>query len=185
MVGFREFPGPCNLFCGILAAENPCFFFSPKDRWICPMKRGFPVEFMCPFANSYTLASSSSINMAKITIAKMGTEIHAKWPASLAGFHPDHLHTDWSSEVCATWQDKTTWIGCLWSEDWGVETGLRYTCIVSYCIRIYTNLNLILIIPSISKQFRHHPSMESILCEPWCNPNQHSSSTGPDWGCWW
>ena len=28
MVGFREFPGPCNLFCGILAAENPCFFLS-------------------------------------------------------------------------------------------------------------------------------------------------------------
>jgi hypothetical protein len=42
------------------------------------MKRGFPVEFMCPFANSYTLASSNSINMAKITIAKMGTKIHAK-----------------------------------------------------------------------------------------------------------
>jgi len=31
MVGFREFPGPCNLFCGILAAENPCFFF-PLQR---------------------------------------------------------------------------------------------------------------------------------------------------------
>ena len=130
------------------------------------MKRGFPVEFMCPFANSYTLASSNSINMAKITIAKMGTKIHAKWPASLAGFHPDHLHTDWGSEVCATWQDKTTWIGCLWSEDWGFETGLRYTCIVSDCIRIYTNLKLILIIPSISKQFRDHPSMEGILCGP-------------------